>query len=80
MASFNYKILRAKRRELALTQEKLAESSGLSDRHIRSMERGSVDNPSAASLYRISKALDITMDELMRESDGKSFSEEIGGR
>ena len=80
MGSFNYEKLRAKRRELALTQEKLAESSGLSDRHIRSMEHGSVDNPSAASLYRISKALDITMDELMQESDGKSFSEEIGGR
>ena len=80
MASFNYKKLRAKRRERALTQEKLAEFAGLSDRHIRSMEHGSVGNPSAASLYRISKALDITMDELMQEGGDKPFPEGIGRR
>ena len=60
----NREKLRAAREEKALTQEKLAEFSGLSDRHIRTMETKQVDT-SASALYRVCKVLGKPMDEFM---------------
>ena len=60
----NRKKLRARRKEKELTQEKLAEESGLSDRYIRSLEREAAQ-PSAAVLYRLSRALEVPMDEFI---------------
>lgn len=62
--------LRALRKEKDLTQEQLAEHSGISDRHMRSLETKAV-NPSASVLYRISRALDSPMDEFMMILDEK---------
>lgn len=56
--------LRARRKEKELTQEKLAEESGLSDRYIRSLESETAQ-PSASALYRLSRALEVPMDELI---------------
>lgn len=64
IVTLNRKKLRAKRREKELTQEKLAEESGLSDRYIRSLESETAQ-PSASALYRLSLALEIPMDELI---------------
>lgn len=64
IVTLNREKLRAKRREKALTQEKLAEQSGLSDRYIRSLECEAAQ-PSASVLYRISQALEVPMDDLM---------------
>ena len=61
---FDGKKLRALRIEKKLTQEQLAEFSGVSDRHIRSLENNCV-NPSAHVLFRISRALGTPMDRLM---------------
>ena len=60
----NRKKLRARRREKELIQEKLAEESGLSDRYIRSLECEAAQ-PSAAVLYRLSRALEVPTDELI---------------
>ena len=64
IVTLNRKKLRARRREKELTQEKLAEESGLSDRYIRSLESETAQ-PSAPALYRLSLALEVPMDELM---------------
>ena len=67
-ATLNGKKLRARRREKELTQEKLAEQSGISDRYIRSLESEAAQ-PSASVLFRISRALEVPMDELMTAAD-----------
>lgn len=64
MVILNRKKLRRIRKARALTQEQLAEYSGISDRHLRALETRRVD-PSASVLYRISRALDTPMDEFM---------------
>lgn len=63
-AILNRKKLRAARKEKALTQEKLAEFSGISDRHIRALETKQVDT-SASVLYRVCQVLEKPMDEFM---------------
>lgn len=64
IVTLNRKKLRDRRREKALTQERLAEESGLSDRYIRSLESEAAQ-PSASALYRLSLALEVPMDELI---------------
>ena len=64
IVTLNRNKLRARRKEKELTQEKLAEESGLSDRYIRSLESETAQ-PSASALYRLSQALEVPMDELM---------------
>lgn len=54
-----------RRKELNITQEKLAEKSNLSINYISRIERGSSTNISANSLYKISKALNVPMELLM---------------
>lgn len=64
IVTLNRKKLRARRREKQLPQEELAEESGLSDRYIRSLESETAQ-PSASALYRLSRALEVPMDELI---------------
>lgn len=66
--------LRAAREEKHLSQETLAERSGISDRHLRNLENRKV-NLSAAVLWQLSRALGTTMDALMIvyvDEDGES--------
>lgn len=63
-AILNREKLRAARKEKALTQEKLAEFSGISDRHMRTLETKQVDT-SASVLYRVCQVLEKPMDEFM---------------
>ena len=63
-AELNREKLRAIREENNLTQEKLAELSDISDRHLRKLETADT-KPSAEVLCRISHALEVPMDELM---------------
>ena len=55
--------MRAARQEKSLTQEKLAEFSGIRDRHLRTLETKQVDT-SASVLYRVCQILEKPMDEL----------------
>ena len=55
-----------------MTQAQLAEHGDTSERYIRKLESGGKCNPSAVILYRIARALEIPMEELMesREEEG----------
>ena len=55
--------VRKKREKLELTQEKLAEFSGLDPTYISGIERG-VRNPSLVSIASIAKGLKTTVSEL----------------
>ena len=58
--------LRAKRTESALSQEKLAEKSGLSTVFISRVERG-IESPSVDSLVKIAKALGVRVCDLVAD-------------
>lgn len=64
----NRKKLRRLREAKSLTQEQLAEYSGISDRHLRALESRGV-NPSASVLYRLSQVLGTPMDEFIEIID-----------
>ena len=70
---FNSDKFYAARKAKNVTQEQLAELAGSSARYIGALERGENDNPSAALVYQLSEALDVSMESLMETS------KEIGG-
>ena len=59
--ALNMRVERARKR---LTQEKLAELSGISAKHITKIENACV-TPSAYLIYKIAKALDVSVDSLI---------------
>lgn len=58
--------IKAKRQNLNLTQEQLAEKAGFHVNYIGGIERGT-RNPSMESLVKIAKALEISPKDLMPE-------------
>jgi transcriptional regulator with XRE-family HTH domain len=54
------------RKEAGLTQEQLAERSGLSQQYISGLERGR-RNPTVVTLYELAQALGVSHVELVRE-------------
>ena len=58
-----YKI-RERREELQMTQEQLAEKSGVSRQTISSIETGKADNVLVSTLAAIAVALDTTVDKI----------------
>ncbi len=54
------------RREKGLTQERLAEISGLSQQYISGLEQGR-RNPTIVTLYELSTALGVSHLELLRD-------------
>ncbi len=60
------KTIKSKRQKLNLTQEELAEESGLHVNYIGGVERAQ-RNPSIDSLVRIARALEISPKDLMPE-------------
>src|SRR5947207_9476612 len=67
------KIIRARRRELRLTQEELAERISADGEFVRQsdisrLERGAVMLPRRARLERIAAALDLSLGELLARS------------
>jgi transcriptional regulator with XRE-family HTH domain len=63
--------IRARRKELGLSQGALAECAGLTASFISQVERG-VTSPSIDSLYRISQALDVPIFHLLIEPGAAS--------
>lgn len=55
--------MRIERARTGLTQEKLAELSEISTKHITKIEKAKV-TPSAYLIYKIAKALDVSIDTL----------------
>lgn len=74
LAGKKVKLLRISKK---ITQEDLAEQAEATDRYIRDLESGRKSNPSAALLFRMSKILGVSMEELIEISidapDGKAL-------
>lgn len=62
---FNHEKFRRIRKEKHITQTRLAELSGTTDRYIRFMENGRKTNPSAILLYRASLVLEQPVEAFM---------------
>ena len=62
---FDANKLQAKRKNLNLTQAVLAEKADTSERYVRSLEASEKLNPSAILVFRLSRVLQLTMDDLM---------------
>jgi transcriptional regulator with XRE-family HTH domain len=58
--------IRAKRKESGLSQEKLAETAGLSTVFISRLERG-IESPSLDSIVKIAKALKLRVRDLVAD-------------
>ena len=63
--SFDAEKLQSKRKHLNLTQAMLAEKVDTSERYVRSLEASKKVNPSAVLVFRLSRVLQLTMDDLM---------------
>jgi transcriptional regulator with XRE-family HTH domain len=63
--------IRARRKELGLSQGELAERAGLTASFISQVERD-VTSPSIDSLYKISQALDVPVFQFLLEPNGAS--------
>ena len=59
-------LLHLKREAAGLTQAQLAAMSGVPQQTISAIELRIRDNPTADTLYRLSRALNCTMDEMYR--------------
>ena len=72
--------LKAARKERDLTQERLAELSGLSARHIANIEKGDV-NPSFEALRTLVKTLGVSFDSIFDppEEQVEAEIQEIAG-
>jgi transcriptional regulator with XRE-family HTH domain len=60
--------VKARREELGLTQEQLANDSGLHQRWLSNVETGK-RNPSYGSLRRLAAGLDLTASELLQRAE-----------
>ena len=56
--------VRAKRKEVGFSQEKLAEKAGLSTVFISRIERG-IESPSVDNLLKVAKALGVRVSDLV---------------
>lgn len=57
--------LKRLRVEKGLSQQELADLSGMSKNHISRMENGGQDNPNIRTVVAIASALDVTVDDLI---------------
>lgn len=71
------KAVAARRKELKLTQEQLANDTELHQRWISNVETGK-RNPSYASLRRLAASLDLTASELIARAEQIEASEHTG--
>ena len=66
LAKFDSEKLRAARKQKKLSQMHLAELCDSSDRYIRDLERGAKENPSATLVCLMSRALEVSMEDLVK--------------
>ncbi len=64
--------VRAKRSQLGISQEELADRAGLHRTYISDVERGS-RNPSLASIEKLARALELSVPMLFERSSGDDF-------
>lgn len=63
--------LREMREKRRMTQAELAKASGISQQAISKIESGERANPGAITLFKLSKSLRCTVDDLIEEDDQK---------
>jgi XRE family aerobic/anaerobic benzoate catabolism transcriptional regulator len=73
------KRVRAQRHQRGFSQERLAESAGLSPRYLSQLESGR-GNISIVRLYELSRALGIPVEELLKTDHGYKIISLIGSR
>lgn len=61
------KNITARKHQLKMTQEQLAELSNLSVNYISKIERGTTPKISAKTLYQLAKSLNVSMENLLKE-------------
>jgi len=67
MLSTIAKNIRQKRKELGLSQDKLSKLAGVAYNTIVKIESGENSNPTIETLQKIAKALDVSIDTLIKE-------------
>ena len=60
-------IIRKLRKEKGLSQEKLARLSDVSNNTIVNIEAGKQKNPTIDTIRKIAKALDVSLEDLLKE-------------
>ena len=58
--------IREKRKQKKLTLKTLSKMTNISQSELSKIERGEISNPSNVFLFRLSKALDVEYNELLR--------------
>lgn len=64
--NFYLKNLKHLRKKKGWTQEKLAQQSGISFHTLIKIERGDIKSPRLETLLKIAKALDLSIDDLLK--------------
>lgn len=59
--------IRVYRERAAITQKQLANAAGIAQCYLSELEKGRKKNPNPAILLKLSKALNVTMEELMED-------------
>ena len=65
-SNFYLKSLKQLRKKKGWTQEKLAQQSGISFHTLIKIERGDIKSPRLETLLKIAKALDLSIDDLLK--------------
>jgi XRE family aerobic/anaerobic benzoate catabolism transcriptional regulator len=71
--------VRARRHQRGFSQERLAESAGLSPRYLSQLESGR-GNISVVRLYELARALGVPLEELMKTEHGRRIVSLVGSR
>ena len=66
---FDFERIKACRLQKGMTQEELAEASGVSRLAISNLERGKVSNAKSKTLYAIAEALGVMIDDFFYSQD-----------
>ena len=59
--------IRVYRERAAITQKQLADAAGIAQCYLSELEKGRKNNPNPVILLRLSRALNVTMEELMED-------------
>lgn len=65
-SNFYLKNLKQLRKKKGWTQEKLAQQSGISFHTLIKIERGDIKSPRLETLLKIAKALNLSIDDLLK--------------
>ena len=68
------KSIKARRKELRLTQKQVAEKAGTSQGYVADIEKGKIDNLSLNKIGKIAEALNMNLARLFNIAESKDFT------